>query len=339
MMLVKLCFEAMTENLFFLSYVATLAVLALPGSGSPYRMSHLTCAAAGALVGSSILIRPTLLWFSPVILVWWGFVSLLQKEFDWRSLLRRCVLFVVGILLLVMPWVVRNYRVAGFAKVCTVDTHNLIYFVGAGAYQVREEVDRRSAQQLISVEYDIPSYSTLQNPHFDERSVAELEAMAEEVKWKVAFSDPRSLMVSSTIGIMKALVAHPTESEAALLGDSWNAPGLVGLLRADSAAIGRLFANSPALVALFIWQVLHTSCLWMLSGMGLMRLLFSKEDLSIKLNVLVLLAFGVLMIVPFGLDAVYRSRLVLLPLAYCLAGLAVAHLYGLVRGGNRVGCG
>ena len=70
-------------------------------------------ALAGAFFGFTILIRSQVQLLLPIALVG----IMLSKQAGWRSILRNSLVFLIGTLVVVAPWVWRNYQVSGRAVV------------------------------------------------------------------------------------------------------------------------------------------------------------------------------------------------------------------------------
>ena len=326
LILVKLCFEAMTEILFFVCFLFVLLILKWPRTPFLHSLNFSRWLGAGIVTGVSILIRPTLLYFAPLFVVLSIIATAGQKRTQLRQSLFGGIMMILGISILVVPWIIRNQYVAQIGKLSTVDTHNLVYFVGAGPYQIRHGVTRMEAQAMVSKDYDLPTYLVMQNPHKDPRTTRELESLAEEVKWEIVFDDPPRLVASSLIGVVKGATSHSNSAIGSILGTQWNPPGLSGLLGMQQDAWRRLFTNHEVLILTFFWQSAHTVAMWFFSMVGvtcLLRQCDKRDKRGILLSLLFVLGFGLLMIAPFGIDAVYRSRLVALPALYVLAALGI----------------
>src|SRR5262249_39439762 len=143
------------------------------------------------------------------------------------------------------------------ARLTTVDSANLVYFVGSAGYQEERGLSLAEAQARIAQEQQLPTYREAMNPWVAQQSAAAMDAQLRQAAPRVIGMYPRSLAVALCKGVAKACISHNVEELAELLGLTWEAPGLESTMRGDAASIRRLGANSPILVVAFAWQMLH----------------------------------------------------------------------------------
>jgi hypothetical protein len=315
-----LSFQSMTEvsGLFF--FVVGLFLVRWP-EATFQSVSRKTVVAASVLLGFSVLIRPSLLLF-PVI------VAILSLA--WRHLptptsapsFGRVFLFCAIFALLPAAWVSRNYFVFGFAKLTPVSTHNLVYFVGAGAVQFETGKDRYEVQDWISKEFDLPTYSIAQNPYNqDEKTIYEIEKSLSQAQWRIVLAKPVCLLAAESIGAAKGTVSHSMEDLSSILGQEWANPGLAGLLQLRRESLDRLFQNLPITIGAFVLHIVHSVILISGASMGLILSFRSRLWGFCNLNILSLVLYGYFTVSMFGIDAVYRARIVPLPGLVLLAGV------------------
>jgi hypothetical protein len=109
---------ALTETLFNFLVMAALAVLfAPPRDASP---SWVRLGTVGLLFGYASLVRPPSLAFAPALLVAW-----LVAKVGWRVALLRAAVVVSAMLVVLLPWVVRNARVMHIVNLSTNTGDNL----------------------------------------------------------------------------------------------------------------------------------------------------------------------------------------------------------------------
>jgi hypothetical protein len=264
--------------------------------------------ASGALMlGIAILIRPSYALY-PIGLLVIQMPTLRVMKIGGIS---RLIIFLM-IVAYALPglWVARNYFVFGIPKLSTVSTHNLIYFVGAGAFQVAEGIDRQEAQKRISEEFGITPYINLQNPYSvaNVSTIEKMETDAESKKWKVLGKHAVYLIPSTVIAICKAFTAHPLPELAYVFGTEWDSPGMKGLATLQPSAYGKLFGHSMDLVVIFFLHLVWIGLFLVLLIAGVWKAFLrrSAEDWSL----MVFFCLGLLTISLFGIDAVYRSRIV-----------------------------
>ena len=63
----------------------------------------------------------------------------------------------------------------GIPRVTNVDSNNLVYFVGAGAYQVRHGITLEEAQDQIAREFHLVPYIVTQNPWMTDRPLKDVD--------------------------------------------------------------------------------------------------------------------------------------------------------------------
>lgn len=92
----------MTENLFIPLILLAFYLLLKTRENRPRLFSVLS----GLVLGASILVRPSLTFFVPVLFLWFYF-----PKKDWKKAATNFSIIAVIIVIMVTPWCVRNYRV------------------------------------------------------------------------------------------------------------------------------------------------------------------------------------------------------------------------------------
>jgi hypothetical protein len=318
-MLAVFNFQTMSEPLFVFLILAALACL-LPAVTSGAGAARLL--GGGLLLGLAVLTRPAALYVLPLLAV------VLLGVGAWR---RRAPLVGVGALLLgtllpVAPWVVRNQLVFGVPRVSTVDAGVQVYFFGAGAYQLRHHLSLEEAQARIAQEFGLDPYVVTQNPWHSDKTVAELDGELRAASPKVLRQYPRELVLSSLLGVGKASVSHNADELASLLGSRWEAPGTGDLLRGRADALRRLEENGPLLAGVFGWELVHAAAAVVLAAVGVLFALRRRDVWPAAGVLLALLAYSYLTVALFGYEAFYRSRIPALPFLYTFAGWGLSCL-------------
>jgi hypothetical protein len=319
-------FEAMSEPLFtFLVLAAAVSVCPLLGSADlmvPGAARRLV--GGGLLLGLAILTRPVGLYLPLIFAVALGAVGL------WRRRLSATVggvaAFLLPLVLLVGAWIIRNQAVFGLPRLSTVDIVVQDYFLGAGAYQLHDQVSLEEAQARISSEYNLPPSVIVQNPWRSEQNVAEMDAALRRARSGILAKYPRELVLAAACGVAKATFSHNVEELASLLALTWEPPGTGALLHGQADAFGRLRQDGPVLGGALAWQTLHTLLGLTLAAAGLVASLRRPETRSTALLLLALLAYCYLTVALFGMEAFYRCRIPALPFLYAFAGLGLARL-------------
>jgi hypothetical protein len=231
----------------------------------------------------------------------------------------------------VFPWIARNYIVFGLPKLTTVDTTNMVYFVGAGSYQLKYDLTLDAAQERIQSEFKLPAYSAVQNHWKSDKSPAEMERLLSKAVPQVLMRFPWELAKSSVLAIGKASVSHSTEHWGYLLGIRWNPPGTLGIVQLDSAAWRRLTSNHPILVGSLAWQMSHTGLALLLAAVGFVMLMRHRLNQPSVWLFAMTTAYLYLTVALFGLEAFYRCRIPVAPFLYVAAGGGFAYFVARIR--------
>lgn len=280
------------------------------------------------LLGIAILIRPSYVLY-PIGLL--ALQVLARNGMKIGVISRKSILLMIVAYALPGLWVARNHFVFGIPKLSTVSTHSLIYFVGAGAFQVAEGIDRQEAQKRISEEFEITPYTNLQNPYSvaNVSTIEKIESDAESKKWKVLGKHAVYLIPSSVIGICKAFTAHPFPELAYVFGTEWDPPGMKGLATLQPSAYGRLFGHSMDLVVIFFLHLVWIGLFLLSLFAGIWKALLRRSN--VDWSIMVFFCIGLLTISLFGIDAVYRSRIVATVPGCLLCGFGGAMILEKIR--------
>jgi 4-amino-4-deoxy-L-arabinose transferase-like glycosyltransferase len=319
-------FSAMSEmlSIFFVlaACLALLPPLLALGTGPAAGISRWFV--GGTLLGIAILTRPAVLYLPVVLLV--ALLAIGWARGYLKAALGAAATLLAALILLVGPWVVRNAVVCSVPRITNVDSNNLVYFFGAGAYQVRHGVSLEEAQDMIAREFHLAPYAMAQNPWMADRSVAEIDRELRQVKFQVLTKYPRELVIASLGSVLKASVSHNVAGLAGLLQHDWNGPQTSALLRADPAALDRLFQNGPLLTAVFFWECLHTLLTLVTGFLGVVVLFWTVGRRTTALVLVAVLAYFYLTVAMFGYEAFSRCRIPVLPFLYIFAGWGISWL-------------
>jgi hypothetical protein len=323
LMLAVLHFEAMSETLY--DVLATLGLFLWLGElyrPSEERLRYRRLVLSGGLLGLAILTRPTGLYLPLVLGLAQAAMALWRRSgrLLWGGVLTAAVAYGV-----IAPWVVRNYLVFGVPRLSTADTSNLIYSAGAGAYSVEHGVSWVEAQEMIHREYHIASFNESNNPWRADRSVKQIDDEQRAVQMAVLKKYPRSLVKATALGIGKASVSHNVSSLAGMSGQEWRPPGGGDLRHGRLGAfLGKLGENPPFLAAAFAWEVGLAGLLILGSLAGLVRGWRVRPWRAALVCIVLVSGYYVATIGVVGLDAYYRHRTMLVPVACLLTGMALA---------------
>jgi 4-amino-4-deoxy-L-arabinose transferase-like glycosyltransferase len=325
LMLVISNFEAMSEPLFTFLTLASVGCL-LPVLLALREAPHaaLRLAVGSLLLGLGILTRPTGLYLPFVVAAGLCYCGVRQHCF--RRSLGYAALALVAALLPVAGWIARNAYVFSVARLTHNDAIMLVYFAGAGAYQVEHGLTLDQAQDRIAAEYALPSPAETNNHWASRWSVPEMDRALRQATRPVLLKYPRALVISSALAVVKASLSHNTAILATALGRTWVPPGAAALGARDAAVWDRLGQNGPLLTAVFGWEVLHAA---LTAGLALLGLWFALRDRTSRpfgLLLLGLLLYFLLTVAVVGAEAYCRSRSPHLPYVVAFAGLALARV-------------
>ena len=318
-------FEAMSEPLFVflvLFSVERLSLALFPETSVKARSRAIL--EAGLLLGLATLTRPVALYLVIVEAAIVGFSGLRRPRLANR--LSEAAILMIATLVLPAGWILRNYSVFEIPRLTYIDLNNLVYFVGAGAYQVECGLEREAAQQAISDEFRIPPYRVVQNSQTTDYPLTRIVAELREVWPRVVFKYPRSLILSSAGAILKATGSHNVAQLADLTCRTWTPPKTGDLIRFRAEAFERLGKNGGLLALVFSWQLVHTILLFSTFLLGVALIVRNPRYWPVGILCFTILCYFYLTIALFGFDAYCRCRMPVLPFLDLIAGLGVGGL-------------
>jgi hypothetical protein len=237
------------------------------------------------------------------------------------------VIVLVASLTPVAAWIARNTVVCSLPRLTSVEAGNLVYFVGAGAYELHHHVPLEQAQAMIAAEFVIAPYALGQNVHATNRTAADVDAELRRAAPRVLAKYPGHLLAASVLGVIKATWSHATADLAEMLGRTWVHPGTSQMLRNPRAAMSRLKENGPLLAVAFSWQLFHTAGSLAAALAGIVAMLKAASLRSAGVLCLLTLGYFYFTLALFGLEAFWRCRIPVLPFLYAFSGLGLACLY------------
>lgn len=327
----SLTWQGMSEISSLFLFLLSLYLLNWPRSDRLLGKFPIVCGMSGLLCGLATITRPSFL-IAPLFI----FAGYLLRSPLSSSLLPRrrqvgnMLIYIVLMMILPVFWIARNYNTFGIVQLSPVGNHNLVYFVGAGAYQVKFGVDRFKAQEMISHEYSIPSYNQVQNPYFENApSISQMQSELKQMRVQLLLKYPVYLAIAEAIGISKGLLSHSLPQFGHLFGLEWIPPSFSRLLQADPKAVESLLRNSPLLIGLFAYQMLFTLFIASTSLVASFFLI-RHRGLPLTLSLYLMILFGIVIIALFGVDAVYRSRVVAMPF------IAILSSFVFTMSGNKI---
>lgn len=312
-----LTYQPMSESLFIIWFTLALWLWVR----DVRRGGRIKYVSIGLLLGFAILTRPAAL-YAPVALAM-GTVFV-QRQCRWRMMVAACCVMAVAYLT-VAPWIVRNHAVHRIARLTNADTVNLLYFAGAGVYQVQHRISREQAQAQIAREYQLPDIAQTNNIWRAGGPAHVVDDRQRRVARDILLSNPEALARSTATGLVKAAIAHNANDLAAMSGRTWTPPGLGRILSLElRSAWNALSRNASMLIGFWLYQVGLAIAILALAFVGMVAALIRRPMHEAVPGLLMIGGYLVLTIAVVGIDAYARHRAPLLPLASMFAGTAVA---------------
>ncbi len=326
LMVAMLNFTVLSESLYVL--LSTLAIFLWirtrmrPGFA---RVSLVDYVMIGVVMGLAILTRPTGLYL-PLVVAFAEGVLFFKKQ---RRLLILSAILVCSAYLVISPWIARNYVNFGVPRLTIVDTLNLVYYVGAGVYQVKFGIDSlEEAQARISSDYNLVSAKQAHNPWLADEDIATMQAKWRRAAWDIFAKYPRSLIQSVVTGVIVGSTAHNAMDVAHGAGTEWSNPGLSNLRELEFSKFLRgLFRNHPFLVFVFIWEELMIIASLILVPVGIVIGVVETGRRRICLVLLAIAAYYLCAMAMQGLSPDARLRAPLLPLVYIFAAIGTVRTW------------
>lgn len=115
---VNIAFISASDILFIFLFLASLVVLTV----TDRKASHLLL--GGLLLGAATLTRPLGLYLIPIVFIW----LLWETRMIWRVMLKTAGFFLCGVLIVLTPWVARNYILFHQLKISSIGSYNLLFY-------------------------------------------------------------------------------------------------------------------------------------------------------------------------------------------------------------------
>ncbi|HWB13956.1 MAG TPA: hypothetical protein VG826_32310 [Pirellulales bacterium] len=317
-------FEAMSEPVYLSLNLAALVCLLPLLTDTSAASSRLRLPVGALLLAIATLTRPVGL-YVPFVFA----ILLVLKGIRDRCIMQRMLQATVLLVLWSLPvaaWVTRNAITFSVPRLTNADAIMLVYFTGAGAYQIEHHLTLDEAQECIALEYQLPPPSITNNHWLGTQPAGEVDAQLRDVARRVLLKYPRSLLVSSFLGVLKSTVSHNVGVLATASSEIWHAPRLDRLVRADAGAAKRLLQNPLPLVIAFVWEVAYLAPTIIFALLGVVASMQKQSFRWPAFVLLTLLAYFYLTVAIVGLEAYYRSRIPHMPILYAFSGLGVATL-------------
>ncbi|HEX6163428.1 MAG TPA: glycosyltransferase family 39 protein [Vicinamibacterales bacterium] len=316
-------FEALSEPLFVFLSMLGIFVWIRTYAVQPSRHFVRAHLFAGALLGVALLTRPAGIYLPAVLAV--AGAGILAGRYQWRALIGP-VLLVFAAYAVAAPWVARNNRVHGIPRLTNADSINLAYFAGAAVYQLKYGIDREQAQERIASEFDLPPLGAANNTWRLQDSVRNVDGKQRAAAREILTANPLLFAQASAIGVAKSFGSHSSASIAAMAGRTWSPPGLSSIADGDFMSVWQSIRRNDAwIVAVFAWQMLIAGTVTVSALAGVWLLLLRRHSI-VAAGLLLPALYSVATIAVVGVDAYWRHRLPITPIACILAGYGMFEL-------------
>jgi hypothetical protein len=225
--------------------------------------------------------------------------------------------------LVVVPWIVRNRLTFKVARLSSVETINLTYYVAAGAYQLRYGLDMEQAQLRIAHDYQLTPPELTFNYQFTDKGfegVAAIDRQQRQAAWAIFHDYPREIVHASLIGLAKASLVDTTSAFGYFSGRHFTHPQFSSLLQGRwTAAAHALRSNDPPLIGWFVWETLHAVLMTAAAGSAVIWSIFRRRCRRPVMVILAILSYQCLTVAMVGLNASARQRTSTVPFLAILA--------------------
>lgn len=277
--------------------------------------------AGGTAFSLAILTRPTGLYVPAVLLLAFfggAFAKRISEMFKQKTCktqktykksnfiqnLLLALLFLLSAYLPLTLWMLRNAHVFGKFELCGNQNIVMVYYTGAGAWEVEHGGTLEEAQTRIQHEFHLPSVVECHNPESFALDPAQIDTQLAACKRSVLFKYPISLGISSVVGAGKSLAAHETQTLAEI-----------------THASGSQTPRSSRNPAIFIWSLVFQGTLLLTSLFFFLlerRTILRKfsENPAFCLAIAGLAAYFLLTMMLSGVECCARYRLPLVPFLY-----------------------
>ena len=158
-------FLSASDTLFVFVLLLSIYVLTVP---ERLGLSRAFC--GGVLIGMLALVRPIGLYIFPLIVLW----LLWEGRGEWKRALQTMALFLIGMGLVVVPWMARNYAHYGSASISSIGAYNLLFYNLTDFEHERTGISKNAVQVAMLKQMNATSTDPLLSLAFSgrEKSVA-----------------------------------------------------------------------------------------------------------------------------------------------------------------------
>ncbi|MEM4412697.1 MAG: glycosyltransferase family 39 protein [Candidatus Caldarchaeum sp.] len=269
--------------------------------------------ASALLYGLTVLCRPVAQWFFLAI------IGLLFLRFRpaWAKVFQASAVFLLVYAATIAPWIVRNYRVAGFVGLSALSEIQLITWAAAIEGELRGLVLGSNYHEF---EERLRKQASEQN-----LGAAETLAFERRVAWQMIKDHPRIALKLPIAGFFRLF---PGVTGVGIWGYSDEGTGAVAsLLRGDvGEAIRRVFSQGVMRVVHLVGQYAIALMIWAAALYGLWR---SRRIFTVRDNPTFWLALPILyfILISLGPNAYSRLLVPVIPFIAIMAGYGISEYY------------
>lgn len=241
----------MSESVF--TFLLLLAVVLVVRS-LKVRFSWGGMLIAGTLLGYGILCRPVGLYL-PIAFV---LALLLFNQKGWKQSWKSIAALVVGVLVVLSPWVLRNQNAFGSPFLTTLDNTNLFYYRAAGVVARRDNISLIKARRQLETKYVLPVQE-----QYEDRPIALSQYLRGEAMNIIASNAGiyAKIHVVAVLELMGKPMRHPIQMQFGWDDEQktiwhWADPNEAGMWEQFKANA------SPFTMAMVFLQVLLLILLW-----------------------------------------------------------------------------
>ncbi len=243
-----------SESLFMLFFIASIYAL-----GFPARRKWLPFLAAGILFAASIYMRPVGLYLAPLIAL-----MIVAHTATWKETVRYALLFLVTVLLLLVPWMFRNYTLSGQFSFSSGGAYNLY----AANLPIFEQARTGISYEQIRRDNNLKYFGT------DEEDILRSFKYADEqarIAKEVIFAHPVEYGLFHTAKSMQLFVGSSIVNAkyhlyklGILAGEPPHGEGAWGMLLQGrwGDALVQTFTHLPRLVERLLWLAVYIGMLY-----------------------------------------------------------------------------
>ncbi|HNT67032.1 MAG TPA: glycosyltransferase family 39 protein [bacterium] len=296
----------LSETLFtllFLSMVFVLVVFA-------HRQNLQWIFIAGIFTGLAILCRP-LGQFLPVVITGW--ILLIGGNF--RNKIKTLVLYLLPILLLVLPWMVRNQKACGTFTISTISSYNLLF-----TYAVALEADLTDQNEETIREKIRQKFMQTMSPPTKESDAARAARLQKEWAWEIIKKHPFRYAKIHLAGLPHTFLPNITDLFE-IAGATDGGKGTLAILNRDGlfAAVRHYFSGRIELLFFAVPFVLVLFTTYLCMIFGFFRSL-SRQKFAL---LFLLIVPSLLLLISSGPASVPRFRAPVMPIICLFAGIGL----------------